>query len=154
MTNRGLRLLGHPLHPMVVAFPLAFWVGGTAWYVVALVAPAALWSRLGFWTLVLGLAGALPAVASGLWDLAALPRDHPAEITAWWHMGVMSTALCCFLGSVLLHRGHLDAATPPGAAVGLAVAGVVLTLGGGWLGGELVFRHGVAVDREDSGEDV
>lgn len=151
MTTPRLRLFGHPVHPMVVAFPLAFWVGGTAWYLFALVAPDPLWSQIGFWTLVLGLVAALPAAASGFWDLVTLPPDHPAEATGWWHMGAMSTALCCFLGSVLLHRGDLAAATPPASALVLAVVGTVVTLVGGWLGGELVFRHGVAVAGGDGG---
>ena len=150
MSVPRLRLFGHPVHPMVVAFPLAFWVGGTALYGVAWMAPNPLWSQIGFWTLVVGLAAALPAAASGFWDLLARREGHPAETTAWWHMGVMSGALTLFLGSVLLHRESLEAAAPPLSSLLLALAGVVLTLVGGWLGGELVFRQGVAVAaRED-----
>lgn len=135
---------------MLVAFPLAFWVGGTTLYGVAWVAPNPLWSQIGFWMLVVGLAAALPAAGSGFWDLLALGEGHPAEKVAWWHMGVMSGALTLFLGSVLLHRDSLEAATPPLVSLLLALGGVVLTLAGGWLGGELVFRHGVAVEtRED-----
>lgn len=145
-----LRLFGHPVHPMMVAFPIAFWVAGTVLYLVAWIAPDPLGSQVGFWTLVIGLVASLPAAGSGFWDLLALEENHPAEKVAWWHLGVMSTALCLFLGSVLLHRDSLDAAAPPTASVLLAVAGAVLTLAGGWLGGELVFRFGVAVrTRED-----
>jgi len=60
-------------------------------------------------------------------------------------MGVMSGALGLELASVALRRNTMGVEVASPAAVGLAVAGGILCLGGGWLGGELVFRHGVNV---------
>jgi uncharacterized membrane protein len=156
MTTVRPKLLGHPLHPMVVGFPVAFWLGAFLWDLVALVEPDPLWPRLAYWTLALGLLSAVPAVGSGFWELAALGEadgeaggggDSVAgEPIAWRHMAVMSIAFCCFLASFLLRGG---AAKPPWTAVAAAAVGAVLTLAGGWLGGEMVFRHGMAVERRE-----
>ena len=58
------------------------------------------------------------------------------------------TALAILLVSLLLRLGHLDDAQPPTVAIVLAVAGSVVLLFGGWLGGHLVFGYGVSVDSE------
>ncbi len=147
---RGLRLLGHPVHPMVVGFPLAFWVGTSVWDLTSLVSAQPFWPRVAFWTLALGLVAAVPAVVTGLWELAALPAKHPAERVALWHLGVISTAGCLLGASLLLRRTSLATGSPSRLAVGLAVLGVILALAGGWLGGELVFRHGVAVEPRET----
>lgn len=97
-------------------------------------------------TLALGLLAGVPAVLSGFWELAALGDSEGGEPIAWRHMAVMSTAFCCFLASFLL-RG--ESMKTPWTAVTAAVAGAVLTLAGGWLGGEMVFRHGMAVERRE-----
>lgn len=142
----GLRVFGHPIHPMVAGFPVAFWVGASLWDLVALWDPGPFWPRLAFWTLALGVAAAVPAVATGFWELMSLGDNPVAERVAWWHMSLMSTAFCCCLVSLLLRRGTSEA---PWSAVVLAAVGALLTLGGGWLGGELVFRHGLAVEKRE-----
>lgn len=144
----GAKLLGHPLHPMLTAFPIAFWIGAAFCDLVALLGADPRWTRIAAVTLAAGVATALPALATGLWDLVRLPKDHPAERLAWWHGGFMSTAFCLFLISLLLRRDVLTEATAPDTsllAVALSVAGAAVTGVGGWLGGELVFGHGIGV---------
>ena len=148
--RRRLRLFGHPVHPMVAGLPVAFWLGGFTWDLVSLVAPGALWPGLAFWTLTLGVAAAVPAAASGLWDFACLPADHPGERVAWWHLGSVSGALGCVAASLVLRWPPTGDGSTAWPAVVLAGAGALLTLAGGWLGGELVFRHGVAVEGRDA----
>lgn len=132
---------------MVAGFPLALWAGGTVWDVVGVFWPGSLWAALAFWTLSLGLLASIPAFGSGFAELISLPANHPAERVAWWHMGFMSVAFCCFLGSVLLRRGPSGVAEEAGwLEISLALLGTLVAFGGGWLGGELVFRHGVGVE--------
>lgn len=152
----GARFLGHPLHPMLTAFPLAFWIGGTFWDLFALWRPELLWAQLAAWTVGAGVVTALPAMATGAWDLVRLPGDHPGERLAWWHGGSMAVAWCLFLVSLLLRRDVLaggPAPDVPWLATVLSVTGVALTGLGGWLGGELVFGHGIGV-QTDGGADT
>lgn len=153
MKHRGLRIFGHPVHPMLAGFPVAFWVGGSVWDGVALLRPEPFWPQLAFWSLLLGTALALPAAASGFWDLTSLPPGHPAEPTAWWHMGLMSSALCLEVTSVALRWEALGVGPASVSAMTFSLAGGILCVGGGWLGGELVFRHGVAVTQSSTEDD-
>ncbi len=134
---------------MVAGFPLAFWAGGTVWDLAGVFWPGPPWAALAFWTLSLGLVASVPAFASGFVELVSLPANHSAERVAWWHMGFMSVAFCCILASVLLRRGPSGVTEKPGLLeISLALLGILVAFGGGWLGGELVFRHGVGVDRK------
>jgi uncharacterized membrane protein len=85
----------------------------------------------------LGCAGAVVAAVAGFVDFGKLERDSPAETTAFWHMGAMLVALSAFAATLLL-RGTTDVGLLACDALGLGALGV-----GGWLGGELVYRHGV-----------
>lgn len=149
--QRGARLFGHPLHPMLAGLPVSFWLGAVVWDAVGLVRADPLFTRLAFWTLALGLAAAVPTALTGLWELVTLPSGHRGERVAWWHMGVMSAAFVLCLASFLLRRDGLGAEGVPGAALALSAAGAGLTLLGGWLGGELVFRHRIGVRAGEDG---
>ncbi|HSR49305.1 MAG TPA: DUF2231 domain-containing protein [Acidobacteriota bacterium] len=150
------RLFGHPLHPITVGFPVALWTVGLVWDLAALLRARPLWSEMAFWTLAAGLMAAVPALITGFWEMMALPQGHAAEGKVWWHMGIMSAAFCCILVSVLLRQEALSSGVQaPGSAFVTALAGVALTLAGGWLGGELVFGHGVGVEnrKERNGDE-
>jgi uncharacterized membrane protein len=139
-----LRLAGHPLHPLLVHFPIALWTiaacaevggwwrGGDAWWTVSAGAQA------------LGVLIAVVAMVTGALDFASLARPHPATDTAVWHMLAMGTAWLLFVASLAL-RGWPVSGPPPVAATVAALAGFVATAGGGWLGGRLVYRFGVGV---------
>lgn len=146
--RRPLRLFGHPVHAMMAGMPVAFWLGSTLWDVAGLVLADPMWFHLAFWTLALGLALSVPVALSGLWELACLPEDHPAEGLAWRHMGWMLGAGTCFMASFVVRWGASMDAPPLGALV-LSLVGALATSVGGWMGGEMVFRHGVAVEKRE-----
>jgi uncharacterized membrane protein len=126
---KQLRVFGHPLHPATVHFPLA---------AIALAPAGDLFDGLGYYALVAGVALSLPAAVTGFLDYIALP-DGPALRTGTWHLLVMLTAVGLAGGAIALRPGG----GPPGAwAWGLEISAAVLVLAGGWLGGELVYRHG------------
>lgn len=136
-------LVRHPLHPVIVHFPLALWSAAAIFEVLALVGEDGPWWMLAWWNLLLGLIAALPAIASGFWELARLGVRHPALVFAAAHMMAMGMASGLFLVSFLLRGGP----APPGPAqlwvlVALDAAGIVCLAAGGWLGAELVYRHG------------
>jgi uncharacterized membrane protein len=139
---RALRIAGHPAHAMLVHFPLAFWAA-----VFPLEAAGAFlgWDagwRLAFWVNALAIAFAVPTAGAGLIDFVGLRGTAAAE-TAGRHLMVMLTALAAFFADLLMGLGR---STPDGGAawvrLALTLGGALLLLWGGWLGGELVFRHG------------
>ena len=140
----GLRIAGHPVHPALVHFPVALWPASLLWDVVGLWGKGAIWWELSFWCLALGLGAALLAIVSGFLDYAALPKDHPAFGTVNAHLLVMMGATTLFLASLLI-RGQSTAAPAalPMLALGCSALGTVFLVIGGWLGGTLVYRHGV-----------
>ena len=140
------RLLGHPVHPPLTAFPLVL-------LVLAPLADAVGWGRaeplfwqLGFWGLVGGLVMALPAAATGFLDFTTIPADTPAAKTGLWHLSVMLSAVSLSGIGLALRGGRVPADDARLLAFGLEAAGALLVLGGGWLGGHLVFHHGVGVN--------
>jgi len=138
----ALRIGGHPVHPALVHFPIALWTVSVA-ADVAVAAGFALDPVFAYATLVAGLAFSALALLAGFVDYALLRSDHPAQSTATWHMTFMTAAAGLFLVSAWLRGGPV---APPTAALGCSVAGWLVLLAGGWLGGTLVYRYGVAVE--------
>lgn len=144
--TRGLRIGGHPLHAALSDFPmvlLLLWVvlDGTA----LVVGSPLLW-MLGRWALIGGTVAAVIAASAGFIDYLSLGSGAPRALrTASAHLAVMLSVTCVAVLD-LVYRG---AAPPTGAGRVLHIGALVLVAGGlgvgGWLGGHLVFHHGVGV---------
>ncbi len=141
---RPLRLLGHPLHPITVHVPLGLLLAAPLWDVLGLALGDPTWWTVSFWTVALGCAASLPSIATGLAELAALPRGDPAGPAVERHLYCAVGAIAAF-GSSLLFRG--PHAAPAGADLALALAlawsGWALLAVAGYLGGELVYGRGL-----------
>lgn len=133
----------HPLHPMLVHFPVACWSLAVAADVAStwLGEPAWRWSS---GLLAIGSALALVAMIAGLAELPRVP-DGPALRDAWLHMALVLAALALFSTRLLLRLDHLQPLPPDAGALVLDAAGFLALVAGGWFGGRLVFRHGVGV---------
>ena len=133
---------------MLSDLPLGLFSTALLWEVVACCTAQVLWWRFAFWSIAVGLAMALPTAAAGLVDYVALGESHPAEKTATNHMLLMLAVVSCFGFSLIWLR---PSTAPTGTAAVLTVAcgglGFLGLLVGGWLGGELVFKHGVGSTR-------
>lgn len=143
-TRKGLKLLGHPVHSLLIHFPMAFLSVVFPLEVLAWSGWTTAWT-LAFWAHAAGVAAALPAALAGLPDLIAL-KDRPAASgTGNLHMLAMTGAAGLFGLGLFLKGG--TAPVLGGMAfviLGLSLSGTLLLLAGGWLGGELVYRHGAA----------
>lgn len=138
-------LKGHPIHPMLVPFPIAFLVGAVVFNLWGHLAEnPSLWAT-GYHLTVAGIITALMAAVPGLVDYRfTVPPRSTGKQRATKHMIVNLSAVALFTLSLLLRGG---AANDPAAAVLLLqVAGLGLLTVGGWMGGTLVSRNQISVD--------
>src|SRR5688572_10289804 len=145
---------GHPIHPMIIPFPIALWFFSLIADVIYLWRGNPLWRDwIAFYTLLGGIIGAAVAAVPGFIDWLSL-KDREVVKIANWHARLNVIALVIFAISFYL-RTRSGAGLVSGSytiPVATSVVGIILITISGWLGGEMVFRHGVAVDeRADTG---
>ena len=138
------KLLGHPAHPILVTFPLgllatsvAFDLGGKLINKRELVSS-------GFWMALSGSATGIIAAIPGIVDYLAIPSGTRARRIGFLHGLGNAVVLGLFAGSLALRAP--GSGKPSAGSTTLSVAGLLVALGTGWLGGELVDRLGVGVD--------
>jgi uncharacterized membrane protein len=139
---------GHPIHPMLVPFPIGLLVFSLIADVIYLWRGNPVWENyIAFYTLLGAIIGAAAAAVPGLIDWATL-TDPAAIKVANWHARVNITGLVIFIVSFYLRTasGSKWIASLPRLPFILSLIGVIGLSVAGYLGGELVFRHGVAVD--------
>ncbi|MBA2564126.1 MAG: Rieske 2Fe-2S domain-containing protein [Gemmatimonadetes bacterium] len=137
--------LGHPLHPILIPFPLAFLTGALAFDAAGWCWTRPDWWSVGYYLAIAGVVMGLVAAVPGLIDyFAVVPPNSSAKQRATKHMLVNLAALALFAFSWLL-RGDPSAA-PDGLTLGVQVLGLVLLTSGGWMGGTLVYRNVIGVD--------
>jgi nitrite reductase/ring-hydroxylating ferredoxin subunit/uncharacterized membrane protein len=134
---------GHPLHPALTDVPIGAWT-----IVIALDLTALLFHlpQLGLASCIavlVGVAGALGAIAAGLADW--MDVDPPEKAIGAFHAIVNVTATVLFFCSFLVRwNQHWQ---PGWKAFFVSLAGYLLVMGGGYLGGVMVFHMGVMVNR-------
>lgn len=141
-----MRFFGHPIHPMLVHFPIVFWTVAVGAYAIDLSGMFEMAAAVAKLSNGAGLLMAIPAMAAGLLELRSLDVKSKAMQVAIWHMMVMGAAWTCFLMALLLPPSM--AANPTLAKLGVTASagvGFILMAIGGWLGGRLVYEFGVAV---------
>jgi uncharacterized membrane protein len=145
--ERRLKLLGHPIHPMLVVLPLGLLPAAVLFDVAYFVTDDPVFARIAFWDIALGIMGGLAAALFGLVDWLGLAWGTRAKQVGLIHATGNVIVLALFATSLWLRLPATDAAPDPLAFV-LGLLAVALALGTAWLGGELVYRLGVGVDEE------
>lgn len=138
----------HPVHPMLIPFPIALWVFSLVADVIYLWRGNPAWRDwIAFYTLLGGIIGGALAAVPGLIDWLSL-KDPEVVKTANWHARLNVIALLIFVASFYLRTtgGSQWVGGSYTIPVLLSAVGVILITISGWLGGELVFKHGVAVN--------
>ena len=138
------KLFGHPIHPILIPFPLGLLTTSVVFDVVYLLTDNGKWSEIAFWMIAAGVVGGLAAAVFGLIDWLAIPSGTRAKRIGLWHGAGNVVVVVLFIVSWLLRA---DTPEEPGA-IPIILSLVEVTLAGltGWLGGELVERLGVGVD--------
>jgi uncharacterized membrane protein len=141
-------IAGHPIHPMLIVFPVALWICALVCDLILVVAPGdvpQIWFTASYMAMIGGLIGAIAAAVPGAIDLVSL-RDTPVRKTALTHMGINLLVVALFAVNAWLRRRGVDDMTLP---LTLSVVGVALMGVSGWLGGSMVHVHRVGVDEPE-----
>ena len=135
-------ILGHPIHPMLVPLPIGLWIFSLVCDLVGAFGSAnPAWPTVALYTMAGGIVGALLAAVPGLIDLLSLPPG-PRK-TAIAHMSINLAVVVLYVVNFWL---RLNSPEKGGVAVWLSVIAIGLLAISGWLGGKMVYVHGVAVD--------
>ena len=135
---------GHPLHPILVPLPIGLWVFSLACDIVYRFASSdAVWEAMAFYTMAGGVVGALAAALPGFIDFLSISNPSARRI-AFTHMLINLSLVAVYSINLWLRTTTSDSSLP----ILLSAMGVVLLGVSGWLGGELVFRHGIGSSRD------
>jgi uncharacterized membrane protein len=143
---------GHPLHPPLTDATIGMFVLAAALAVIGYAGGLGSAAGKAMWlALVGGLIVAAPTALTGFADWLTLEWGSRRWRTATVHMLAMVTSVCLFAAAAWLQwRGWRDGVVT-GSGLVLTLSGLCALVGGGWLGGSLVFVHGVRVlEREES----
>lgn len=137
------KIAGHPIHPMLIPFPIAFFVGTLAADIVYSRTGDAFWATAGRWLLAAGLVMAALAALAGLTDFLG-DRRIRALRASWLHM--IGNVIVVLIEAVNLWQ-RLEAGAGFVVPLGLilSIVATLLLLFNGWKGWEMVYRHRVAI---------
>jgi len=139
------RLLGHPIHPMLIVFPLGLLTAAAIFDIIYVSTHNGHWADLSYWMIASGTIGGLIAAVFGLIDWLGIPEGTRAKYIGLIHGLLNIVVVTLFVISWFMRRAN--PATPDVKAMILGWIGIVIALFASWLGGELVYRLNVGVDR-------
>ncbi|TLX57214.1 hypothetical protein DN824_11695 [Stutzerimonas nosocomialis] len=136
---------GHPLHPMMIHFPVAALIGLLPADLAHLWTLDEFWWRMGLWLSGVGAIGGWIASVAGLIDLLTV-RQIRQKVTAWCHaiLAVMMLSMASLNWLLRFYSSPNDETALWGLYLSVVTA-VLISLAA-YLGGRLVYDHAVAVD--------
>ena len=138
------KLAGHPIHQMLIVFPLGLFSTAVIFDVIHLVHGGPTWSMVSYWMIAAGIIGGLCAAVFGAIDWWGIPSGTRAYSIGVLHGLGNVVVVALFAVSWLLRRANPG--SPSTVAIVFMIVGAAISLVTGWLGGELVDRLGVGVD--------
>lgn len=136
-------IAGHPIHPMLIVFPVGLLIFSLVCDLGSLANPGnPNWANAALYGMVGGFIGALAAAIPGLIDVLSVVSPKIKKI-GYTHMGLNLTAVVLYGVNLWL---RFNGTPNTGAPLLLSVIGVGILAISGWLGAEMVHRHGVGVD--------
>jgi uncharacterized membrane protein len=146
------QIAGHPIHPMLIPFPVVFLVTAFATDIAYWITGAAIWATASMWLLGAGVIMALVAAVFGFTDFLG-SRQVRNLTDAWLHMaGNLIAVVLAAINWYLRYSTEPTAGVFP-AGFWISLATVLLLLFNGWKGWELVYRHHVGVSEQPTASD-
>jgi uncharacterized membrane protein/nitrite reductase/ring-hydroxylating ferredoxin subunit len=140
----------HPIHPMLVAFPIGLWVVSFIFDVIARVRDDGSFAAAGFYCIIAGCIGAALAAIAGATDLfTVVPPNSSAKSRGYIHGGLNALVLVLFI--VVAARRGGGTAMPDQLSLILSTIGIIVLGISGWMGGTLVYRNQIGVDHRYAG---
>lgn len=132
----------HPVHPMLVAFPIGLWVFALVCDVMRAAGGNSAWQMVATYCIAAGIVGAVVAAVPGLIDYFSINEAAMKRI-ANLHLLINLGAVVIFgIDLWLRFRMPVESYLP----LGMSIMGVLAIGFGGWLGGEMVYVKGMAVE--------
>jgi uncharacterized membrane protein len=132
----------HPVHPILVAFPIGLFAFSLACDVIYGIVDQPVWATVAFYCMGGGIIGGLLAAVPGFIDFLSF-RESAIKILATKHMAANILGLIIYSVNFSLRLKDEIAFT---GALSLSVFGVIILALGGWIGGEMVYVKGIAVE--------
>ena len=139
-------LPGHPLHPPLTDATIGIYTAATILSILSVAGVSDRNTATAWWlALVIGLIATVPTALTGLADWLGIEWGSPLWRTATTHLLSMVTATLFFLlAAIFGHGGYVHHSVTTGSLVLTLIGFAMLTLGG-WLGGSIVYVHGMRV---------
>ncbi len=149
-----VRLFGHPVHPMLVPFPIAFFTSTLVCAIVYISTKNVFWFKIEFIANCAGLIMAVVAVLPGVVDWLVIPTRSDAKATGMKHMIANAVQVGLFGANAAINYSYYNSPNPP-VQSGLLISsfGFLVMLYAGFQGWKMVQTHHVGVDIS-SKEDV
>jgi uncharacterized membrane protein len=139
-------LPGHPLHPPLTDATIGIYTAATILSILSVAGVSDRNTATAWWlALVIGLIATVPTALTGLADWLGIEWGSSLWRTASIHLLSMVTATLFFLlAAIFGHGGYVDHSVTTGSLV-LTLIGFAMLTVGGWLGGSIVYVHGMRV---------
>ena len=146
MSTTPASVAKHPLHAILVAFPVALWTFSLVCDLVYRFAGGPLiWNEMAWYTMVAGIVGAVVAAVPGLIDFFSISDPRAGRI-GLAHLIINVSLMILFSANAWLRTSTALANAPGGVLpLALSIVGVGALLVSGWLGGEMIYVHKVGV---------
>lgn len=137
-----MQIAGHPIHPMLIPFPIAFLVTTLVADLVYWGTGNPIWATAALWLVGAGVIMALAAAVAGFTDFVAEPKIRALN-DAWLHFlgNLLAVGISAF--NWYWHLGGAGAILPWGLVLSAVVVCILLFTG--WKGWEMVYRAHVGV---------
>ena len=142
-----VKLAGHPIHPMLVAYPIVLYTATLVCYIVYSSNHDVFWFRVAYVANISGVIMAVVAALPGLIDWLNIPSDSRAKKKGFFHLVCNVIALILFALCFFLQKDKWNESQPTiGLSIPLTAGGFLLTSIAGFLGWTLLQKHHVGID--------
>jgi uncharacterized membrane protein len=146
----AVHVAGHPVHPMMITFPVAFLITVLGTDVVFLVTDDPFWARMSLWLVGIGTMMGILAGLAGAVEVLAVPGIRRRGVS-WSHFVAAIMLLSVAFANWVYRMDAPELAVLPWGLY-LSALGAALVGFAGWLGGRLVFEHRIGIVGEDDGD--
>jgi uncharacterized membrane protein len=139
----------HPIHPIVVHLPVGLWPSAALFDLLTRIGVGGnVLVRFSFWAIALGLISSLVAIPTGIIDWSGIKREKPAWKIGLYHFGLNGLVTVLYILNLILRweTFRFDSEVAAGPFT-LSVLGTLLLFVSAYLGGLMVYDHGISVAR-------